>query len=234
MRSRQNGRHFADDTFKCTSLNENVWIPITSSLEFVPMGPIDNIPALVQIMAWRRPGDKPLSESMMVSLPTHICVTRPQWVKSNTYLPLFHWFIILAIVWNPFYDFAKNLRIYCSCFNLANFHDLLMKNECFTCLLTYICTLQCTLSIAGSHISVQCNAMISHTHFNKTKRVLQAITQYQHWWKNYDGTSEVKWDSSHHIIQCRPNSQIPWCTYPISHNTPFRTETCICWYLGWH
>ena len=36
---------------------------------------------LVQIMAWRRPGDKPLSEPMMVRLPTHICVTRPQWVK---------------------------------------------------------------------------------------------------------------------------------------------------------
>ena len=33
-------------------------------------------------MAWRRPGDKSLSESMMVSLPTHICVTRPQWVKA--------------------------------------------------------------------------------------------------------------------------------------------------------
>ena len=32
-------------------------------------------------MAWRRPGDKPLSEQMMVSLPTHIFVTRPQWVK---------------------------------------------------------------------------------------------------------------------------------------------------------
>ena len=38
-------------------------------------------PALVQIMAWRRPGDKPLSESMMVRLPTHICVTRPPWVN---------------------------------------------------------------------------------------------------------------------------------------------------------
>ena len=37
-------------------------------------------PALVQIMAWRRPGDKPLSGPMMVSLLTHICVTRPQWV----------------------------------------------------------------------------------------------------------------------------------------------------------
>ena len=32
-------------------------------------------------MAWRRPGDKSLSEPMVVSLLTHICVTRPQWVK---------------------------------------------------------------------------------------------------------------------------------------------------------
>ena len=38
--------------------------------------------ALVQIMAWHRPGDKPLSEPMMVSLLMHICVTRPQWVKN--------------------------------------------------------------------------------------------------------------------------------------------------------
>ena len=53
-------------------------ISIKISLKFVPNGPINNIPALVQIMAWRRPGDKPLSEPMMVSLLTHICVTRPQ------------------------------------------------------------------------------------------------------------------------------------------------------------
>ena len=35
-------------------------------------------------MAWRRPGDKPLSEPMMVGVLTHICVTRPQWVKPLT------------------------------------------------------------------------------------------------------------------------------------------------------
>ena len=81
LRSRQNRRHFADDVFKCNFLNENVWIPIKISLKFVPKGPINNIPALVEIMAWRRPGDKPLSQPMMVSLPTHICVTRPQWVN---------------------------------------------------------------------------------------------------------------------------------------------------------
>ena len=85
MRPRQNGRHFADDIFKCIFSNENVWIPIKISIKFVPKGPINNIPALVQIMAWCHPGDKPLSEPMLVSVPTHICVTRPQWVKCTTY-----------------------------------------------------------------------------------------------------------------------------------------------------
>ena len=55
-------------------------------LKFVTKGPINNTPALVQIMAWRRPGDKPLSEPMMVRLPTHICVNRPQWVNSPSFL----------------------------------------------------------------------------------------------------------------------------------------------------
>ena len=81
LRPRQNGRHFPDDIFKWIFLNENVWISINISLKFVPMGPINNIPTLVQVMAWRRPGDKPLSEPMMVRSPTHICVTRPQWVN---------------------------------------------------------------------------------------------------------------------------------------------------------
>ena len=75
---RRNGRRFAEDTFKRTLLNENVRISIKISLKFVPKGSINNNPALVDIMAWRRSGDKPLSEPMMVSLPTHICVARPQ------------------------------------------------------------------------------------------------------------------------------------------------------------
>ena len=32
-------------------------------------------------MAWCRPGNKPLSEPVMVRLPMHICVTRPQWAN---------------------------------------------------------------------------------------------------------------------------------------------------------
>ena len=75
-----NGSHFADDIFKCIFLNENVWILIKISLKFVPEGPINNIPAMVQIMAWRRPGNKPLSDPKMVSLRMHKCIARPQWV----------------------------------------------------------------------------------------------------------------------------------------------------------
>ena len=84
LRPRQNGRRFADDTFKRIFLKENVRILITISLRLVPKGPNNNIPALVQIMAGRRSGDKPLSEPMMSILLTHICVTRPHWVNPHT------------------------------------------------------------------------------------------------------------------------------------------------------
>ena len=82
LRPRQNDRRFPDDILKWIFLDKNVWISINISLGFVPGGPIDNIPTLVQVMAWRRPGNKPMSEPMMVRLPTHICVTRPQWINN--------------------------------------------------------------------------------------------------------------------------------------------------------
>ena len=95
LRPRQNGRHFADDIFKRIFFNENVWISIKLSLKFVPTSPINKILALFQIMAWRRTGDKPLSEAMLVSSLTHKCVTRLHWVKKRSieklsFLVLFH------------------------------------------------------------------------------------------------------------------------------------------------
>ena len=44
----------ADDIFKYISLNENDIIPMQISLKFVRRSPIDNKPALVQVMTWRR------------------------------------------------------------------------------------------------------------------------------------------------------------------------------------
>ena len=85
-RPKRNEQHFADDIFKRIFYNINVWISIKISPKFVPKGPINNIPTLVQIMDWRRSGDKPLSEPVMVSSLTHICVTRPQWVNRAVYI----------------------------------------------------------------------------------------------------------------------------------------------------
>ena len=58
---RQNGHHFADDIFKLIFLMKIVifWL-----WQYVHKGPIDNMPALVQIMAWRWTDDKPLSECL--------------------------------------------------------------------------------------------------------------------------------------------------------------------------
>ena len=85
------------------------WMNLASiALKFVPKVRLNNIPALVQIMAWRRPGDKPLSEPMMGSLLTHICVTRPQWVKTSSWVAKslgsdswnHQWSIIILEEWN--------------------------------------------------------------------------------------------------------------------------------------
>ena len=95
LRPRQDGRHFADDIFRCIFFNANCCILIRFSLKYGRKGPIDNNPALVQLMAWRRSGDKPLSDPMMISLLTHICVTRPQWVKLTKQV----W--VLCYDWQP-------------------------------------------------------------------------------------------------------------------------------------
>ena len=65
LRSRQNGRHLADNIFKCIFFNENVRISIKISLKFVPKDPVDNKFALVEVMAWHRTDDKPLPQPMM-------------------------------------------------------------------------------------------------------------------------------------------------------------------------
>ena len=65
-----------------------------------------NIPALVLIMARRRPGDKPLSEPMVVGLLTHICATRPQWVKPHIWT--IEWVVNVTIDVESSYDLGIN------------------------------------------------------------------------------------------------------------------------------
>ena len=88
LRLRQNGRYFADDTFKGIFLNEKVRILIKISLKFVPKGPIINIPALVQIMAWHRPSNfKVRGEKKLLILTRVECfwTVTPVWI---------HWWIL--------------------------------------------------------------------------------------------------------------------------------------------
>ena len=112
LRPRQNGRHFPDDIFKCIFLNENVLISIKISLKFVPKVPINNIPTLVPIMAWRRPGDKPLSEAMMGSLLTHICVTRPQRINMPLLLKYLNLQVIISIKIRSFASISCKKRYF--------------------------------------------------------------------------------------------------------------------------
>ena len=78
LRPRQNCCHFADDILRSIVLYKNARISLKFSLKCVLKVRIDNIPALIQIMTWCRPGDTPLSETMMIDLQTHLCVTRRQ------------------------------------------------------------------------------------------------------------------------------------------------------------
>ena len=68
LRPRQICRYYADDTYKCIFFNKNILFRLMCA----PKGPINNIPALVRIMAWCRLGDKPLYERMMVNYWRHI------------------------------------------------------------------------------------------------------------------------------------------------------------------
>ena len=90
LRPWQNGSHSADETLISIFMYENDINFIKFSLEFGPKGPVINIPAFVQIMAWHQPGNKPLSEPMIVRLPMHICITQPQWVNQWNHVPNHH------------------------------------------------------------------------------------------------------------------------------------------------
>ena len=71
-------------------------------------------------MAWRRSGDKPLSEPMMVSLLTHICVTRLQWVEKTHFHVVEFWVSchtfdtpLLSLDWPLYMMTSSNGNIFC-------------------------------------------------------------------------------------------------------------------------
>ena len=91
----QNGCHLADNIFKIIFLNEKKThcVLIEMSLKYVTKGAINNKPALVQMMAWHRTGDKPLSEPMTADVYWCIYVI---WLQWDNVL----WALCLNLWWN--------------------------------------------------------------------------------------------------------------------------------------
>ena len=65
LRPRQDGCYFADDILQCMSPIKKFEFCLKFHWTLFQRLPSDNNSALVQIMAWRRAGDKPLSGPMM-------------------------------------------------------------------------------------------------------------------------------------------------------------------------
>ena len=106
---RLNGHHFLDALFKCTFLYENCCILMKISLKFVSHGPIIIMLTLVWIMVWHRPGDKPLSEPMVVSLYASLSLIRLTivWVYDK-----FHLIICIAVPKQSYTPIAATSRMF--------------------------------------------------------------------------------------------------------------------------
>ena len=88
--------------------NENVWIAINISLKYVPAGPSNNIPSLVQLMAWCRPRDKPLSEAIMDSLLTHMSLSL-NLENEKCYATVFQYLVVVFFLVGVRVDVNVNL-----------------------------------------------------------------------------------------------------------------------------
>ena len=71
----------ADDIFSCNFVNENISISIKIWLKVIPKDPINNVPAVVQIMAWRLPATSHYLNQLWSTILTHTCDTR--WVNAR-------------------------------------------------------------------------------------------------------------------------------------------------------
>ena len=96
LKPRHVGPLFTDRNFQMHFFWMNIYKFWLKFHEVCSKSPINNTPALVQIMAWCRPGDKPFSEPMIVSLLTH--ATRPQWDIVGVFESAFRY---VDVIWAP-------------------------------------------------------------------------------------------------------------------------------------
>ena len=155
-------------------------------------------------MAWRRPGDKPLSEPMMISWLTHICVTRPQWVKtSETTVVIFLYKSLFRIstkktsmlhITDPWSgEYTSDCRIPSQRANKwKSFHDITMLMECLT------------------HTTLSEQPQIYSNSFYKTQIIFLNEYVYLH--------------PSYCIYDYACVSVIAWSVWTF----------CMCWTANWH
>ena len=107
----QNGKHFAYDILKCIVVNGKFCILINISMKFVHRGQT-NIPALVEIMAWRR--------WWPVSM-AHICGTRGKLVNPRNTLDRMYLAGILEVqyIQTRLHDDYNEMSVICKLTNTA-------------------------------------------------------------------------------------------------------------------
>ena len=66
-------------------MNEKLGILIQISVQFFSKGLIDNIEALVQVMAWRRTGDKPVPEPVLIQFTDAYMRHKGRWVNISNH-----------------------------------------------------------------------------------------------------------------------------------------------------
>ena len=88
LRARQNGRHFANDIFKCISVDGNFSISDKIWLKYVTYGLIHNVPVPIQVMAWCCSGNKPLSEPTLTYF-TDVYMRHPASINMRPYMSSF-------------------------------------------------------------------------------------------------------------------------------------------------
>ena len=116
IEAQTNGRHFSGVISKCIFLNENARMSIIISLEFVPKIPIDNAPALVQIIAWRLTGGKPLYETTQY-IYRH---EKPLQIPQISSIPLELKIKQPASGINQMYIYQRRIFIWKTCFGQLN------------------------------------------------------------------------------------------------------------------
>ena len=190
---------------------QNVWIWITISLTFVLKGQINNIPALVQIMTWYRPGNKPLSEPMMFSLLLHIHVTRPQWVRCKSGLkPSISFHLISAFLRRSLVYNENQTMFYTGQSPLTNVSRVITLTNTFNFTLVVHNTsvpseFRQYFTVSSQIILIQLwNVHVFNKHFDILEG-LKTLIEFESKYKNLG--KWVPWDiSSHEYIRYHQNS----------------------------